>query len=139
MDLPAADFNRLLDVEHGGIRPVALHEQMRIRAGSSYVPYIYDVLYQRAETPISFENYDFGLFSSFQDMFRVLNEKDEIYGMCRLCSGYAWEWTSKTIPLIPTSSSMEQRSGGTARPANGPAIPKPSWKWAAFIPSSVWT
>lgn len=101
MDLPAADFNRLLDVEHGGIRPVALHEQMRIRAGSSYVPYIYDVLYQRAETPISFENYDFGLFSSFQDMFRVLNEKDEIYGMCLLCSGYAWEWTSKNDPSHP--------------------------------------
>ena len=73
----------------------------RIRAGSSYVPYIYDVLYQRAETPISFENYDFGLFSSFQDMFRVLNEKDEIYGMCRLCSGYAWEWTSKNDPSHP--------------------------------------
>ena len=96
MDLPATDFNRLLDVEHGGIRPVALHEQMRIRAGSSYVPYIYDVLYQRAEAPISFENYDFGLFSSFQDMFCALAEKEEAFGMCRLCSGYAWEWTSKS-------------------------------------------
>ena len=95
MDLPATDFNRLLDVEHGDIRPVALHEQMRIRAGSSYVPYIYDVLYQRAEAPISFENYDFGLFSSFQDMFCALAEKEEAFGMCRLCSGYAWEWTSK--------------------------------------------
>lgn len=36
-----------------------------------------------------------------EHMFRVLNEKDEIYGMCRLCSGYAWEWTSKNDPSHP--------------------------------------
>lgn len=72
-------------------------------------------------------------------MFRVLNEKDEIYGMCRLCSGYAWEWTSKNDPSHPDIVLDGTEIWWNRQTANGSAIPKPSWKWAAFIPSSVWT
>lgn len=47
---------RLEDDKKRGIRPVKLNEQMRIKAGSSYVPYIYDVLHQRANGLKLFEH-----------------------------------------------------------------------------------
>ena len=100
-DIPAEQFRARLEVEQGGTRPVALRGQMRIRAGERYVPYIYDVLYQRADQTVSFDRYEFRLFSSFQAMHQRLREKEAEMGLCRLSSGYAWKWTSKEEPARP--------------------------------------
>lgn len=84
--------NRLLE---GGIRPVKLEEQMRILAGEEYVPYIYDVLFQKAKSRKTFEHYEFRLFRSFREMFELIRKKERETGLCRLGSGYAWEWNEK--------------------------------------------
>ncbi|MNV68172.1 hypothetical protein D3C71_1610040 [compost metagenome] len=68
---------------------------MRIKAGDSYVPYIYDMLYQKTTNNLAFENYDFKLFTSFSDMVNALDVKEKDMGLCRLCTGYAWEWKGK--------------------------------------------
>lgn len=78
-----------------GIRPIKLKDQMRIRAGADYVPYIYDLLYQSLMDKKIFENYDFLLYNSFSDMVQQLRKKEEETGLCRLSSGYAWEWKGK--------------------------------------------
>lgn len=78
-----------------GIRPIKLKDQMRIRAGADYVPYIYDLLYQSLMDKKIFENYDFILYNSFSDMVQQLRKKEEETGLCRLSSGYAWEWKGK--------------------------------------------
>jgi len=94
-DITHEYFEERLYERKRGIRPINLNEQMRIKAGNSYVPYIYDVLYQRTTSTHSFENYDFELFSSFADMVKALDEKEKNMGLCRLCTGYAWEWKGK--------------------------------------------
>ena len=94
-DVPHERFITRLCERKRGIRPVALNEQMRIRAGGEYVPYIYDILYQKTTVVKSFENYEFKLFSSFSDMINLLDERENAVGLSRLCAGYAWEWKGK--------------------------------------------
>lgn len=86
---------RLLYDEKRGVRPIELNEQMRIKAGEEYVPYIYDVLYQRASEKKQFQNYEFRLFDSFPEMADCLREKAGIKGLSRFCTGYAWEWSTR--------------------------------------------
>jgi DUF2075 family protein len=94
-DITHEYFEERLHDEKRGIRPIQLDEQMRIKAGSSYVSYIYDMLYQRATNVTSFENYEFKLFDSFADMVGLLDKKEHDVGLCRLCTGYAWRWNAK--------------------------------------------
>ncbi len=103
-DIPYSEFCRRLEIEDCGVRPVALQEQMRIRAGDTYVPYIHDILHQKAYSPVSFEDYDFKLFDSFSDMIDTLTEKENKMELCRLCGGYAWEWIAKNSPDTPDIS-----------------------------------
>ena len=56
---------------------------------------IYHILRQACSSFESFSNYEFRLFDSFREMRDRLFEKEEKYGLCRLCTGYGWEWKSK--------------------------------------------
>ena len=103
-DIPYEALYQRLEIDDCGIRPVELQDQMRIRAGADYVPYIHAILQQRAAAPISFANYDFKLFSSFSDMVNALARKEEEMGLCRLCGGYAWKWIAKESPDTPDIS-----------------------------------
>jgi len=78
-----------------GSRPIELKNQMRIMAGGGYIPYIYDILRQKAEKMEAFEGYDFKLFQSFSAMRNVISQKDDEIGLSKLCGGYAWKWVSK--------------------------------------------
>lgn len=84
-----------LNYTFGRFRPIVLEEQMRIKAGKGYVDYIYHILRQACSSFESFSNYEFRLFDSFREMRDRLFEKEEKYGLCRLCTGYGWEWKSK--------------------------------------------
>lgn len=97
-DIPAERFEERLLARDRGVRPIALKEQMRLRAGEDYAPYVYDVLYERSPRPRQFEGYELKIFRSFADMFRLLREKEEAYGFSRLCGGYAWKRVSKNHP-----------------------------------------
>lgn len=100
-DIPQVKFEERLKARNRGIRPIELQEQLRIRAGDQYVPYIYDVLFQNTDTPKQFPTYDFKLFSSFSAMWTALAEKEEAVKLCRFCSGYGWPWKSKGNPEVP--------------------------------------
>jgi len=92
-DIEQTSFRKRLQDPKRGIRPVKLlDEQMRMRAGDEYVPYIHGVLRHKAGVLQKFENYDLRLFTDFSDMVKQLQEKEEEMGLCRLCSGYAWKW-----------------------------------------------
>ena len=101
-DIPENSFEKRVYDRFRGIRPIDLDEQMRIRAGAEYTPYVYDVLFQNTDRSKNFENYDFRLFTDFAEMRKVLCEKEEKYRLCRICSGgYGWKWVSKTNPETP--------------------------------------
>ena len=139
MDLPAADFNRLLDVEHGGIRQ--WHCTSKCASGQAAAMCRISMTFCTSAPKLPFPLKT--MILAYSLLFRICSVCSTKRMKSTACAVFAAATPGngplKTIPLIPTSSSMEQRSGGTARPANGSAIPKPSWKWAAFIPSSVWT
>lgn len=99
-DITDKSLELRLNTGKRGLRPIQLAEQLRIRAGNEYVPYIYDVLFQRAASTKAFPSYDFKLFRSFDDLYRQMNEKEQAVGLCRLCGGYAWKW-NKNTPDIP--------------------------------------
>jgi len=99
-DITEERFMSRLRIEEQGYRPIQLAEQMRIRAGNEYVPYIYDILFQRTNERKRFPEYDFKLFRSFDEMFQRIKEKETAVGLCRLCGGYAWKW-NKDTPDVP--------------------------------------
>lgn len=86
---------RIHNNRYRGYRSIELRGQMRIKAGDSYIAYIYDILYQRTSEKRCFINYDFKLFSSFKEMREEISKKESLYGLSKLCSGYAWKWVSK--------------------------------------------
>ena len=100
-DTPKENFDKQFYEEHRGVRPIALQEQMRIRAGEKYVPYVYSILYQTTRRVRRFGNYDFRLFLSFDDMFKRMRELENSVGLCRLCVGYAWKWVARDDPSRP--------------------------------------
>ncbi len=99
-DISEKSFAARLHMSKRGYRPIALNEQLRILAGNEYVPYIYDILFQRAAKAKQFHQYDFKLFLSFDNMYQHMTAKERAVGLCRLCGGYAWKWNRKT-PNIP--------------------------------------
>jgi len=103
-DIPYDIFSKRLSINECGTRPVELQNQMRIRAGAEYVPYIHSVLHQDSIAPLQFDHYDFKLFHSFSNMINALNEKEQTIGLSRLCGGYAWKWTAKSTPNTPDIS-----------------------------------
>ena len=103
-DIPYGEFHQRLDISHCGTRPVELQDQMRIRAGNGYVPYVHAVLAQKQRSALKFENYEFKIFSSFSGMVEALDAKEASVGLCRLCGGYAWKWIAKDDPAVPDIS-----------------------------------
>lgn len=94
-DISEKSFKERLNNEKRGIRPIKLDDQLRIRAGNDYVPYIFNILYQRTNEVKVFDNYEFKLFKSFKEMARHLAEKEKSTGLSRYCTGYDWEWKAK--------------------------------------------
>lgn len=113
--------SRLEGDRNRGKRPVKLNEQMRIKAGCDYVPYIYDLLYQRATVMKKFDNYEFKLFGSFKEMVNLLTEKESEFGLCRFCTGYDWVWKAKEdkslmdIVIDDIDMQWNQQTGGWLR------------------------
>lgn len=94
---------------------------MRIRAGSDYVPYIYDLLYQKTNIMKLFDDYEFMLFNSFKDLVNHLDEKEIITGLCKFCTGYDWNWKTKDdkelVDMVIDGVNMKwnQKTGGWLR------------------------
>lgn len=74
-----------------------LESQMRVKGGMDYINFVDNLLHGRLEeddTPFQSENYELKLFDNLQELYAELKKKEEEFGLCRLLSGYAWEWKS---------------------------------------------
>ena len=94
-ELDAAYFEQRIAESNSGARPVVLKGQRRVKAGRGYVPYIYDVLYQRAKRKKAFSSYEFKHYASFAAMHDMTFERNREFGLSRLCTGYPWKHISK--------------------------------------------
>ena len=74
-----------------------LVSQFRVRGGNSYVEFLDELLSVRvqSEKKFSSKNYEFALFDSIDTMIKVIQEKNQQFGLSRLIAGYSWPWISK--------------------------------------------
>jgi DUF2075 family protein/predicted GIY-YIG superfamily endonuclease len=74
-----------------------LVSQHRVKGGMDYIHYIDKLLHCRLEKgdkKFESEHYEFVLYDSLTDLYADLKKKEDEIGLCRLLSGYSWEWKS---------------------------------------------
>lgn len=96
----SSDIDRqvFLDLEHQSRTEIfPLKSQMRVLAGNDYIDYVSKIF--SANPPQQFldfsENYELCLYDSFTQMKKDLDEKNTVYGLSRIISGYGYPWTTK--------------------------------------------
>lgn len=74
---------------------IKLESQMRVQGGDGYLNYIQNILNNKQQEKLTFQNYELELHSDFEDFIRNFNEKQTNHSLTRMAAGYAWEWKSK--------------------------------------------
>lgn len=72
-----------------------LHSQMRVQASEDYVGYVRNVLAGSQLHRVNFAEYELKMFDELSEMYRVLGEREDEFGLSRLIAGYAWDWVSR--------------------------------------------
>ena len=93
-EISGEEFEKRLNERYRGIRPVRLKKQMRVQAGNCYVKYIRDILYQKTAKKKDINNYILKIIPNFFDMQKIINEKEEQFGLSRVASGYSFKWNN---------------------------------------------
>ncbi len=88
-DVRMEDFGKLDKKEY------TLTTQMRIGAGDAFVNFVDEVFSSQSPTEVEFNNYEFKLFTSIDEMIHAIKQKDKKEGLARLVAGYAWPWHTK--------------------------------------------
>ena len=74
-----------------------LTSQMRVKGGMDYISFIDKLLHSRLErgdSKLESESYELVLYDSLTHLYADLKLKEDEFGLCRLLSGYSWEWKS---------------------------------------------
>jgi DUF2075 family protein len=74
-----------------------LTSQMRVKGGMDYISFIDKLLHSRLErgdSKFESESYELVLYDSLTHLYADLKLKEDEFGLCRLLSGYSWEWKS---------------------------------------------
>lgn len=78
-----------------------LKNQMRVGlgdGGENYLRFIQEVFDVMYITQIDHFNYDFKVYDNLSEMVDAIKEKDQKFDLCRLVSGYSWQWNSRNNP-----------------------------------------
>jgi DUF2075 family protein/predicted GIY-YIG superfamily endonuclease len=74
-----------------------LTSQLRAKGGMDYVNFVDNLLHGRLEkgdSKFTSESYELVLYDSLTQLYADLKKKEDEFGLCRLLSGYSWEWKS---------------------------------------------
>lgn len=93
-DIPKEKFR---EVKRQSAKPIKLTSQMRVSAGNDYINFVDRLLKCQPLDNLTIpDNYDFRLFTSFQDFHKEIIVKEKELGLSRLIAGYSWPWISKS-------------------------------------------
>jgi len=113
-DIDSECFDRLLNKEN--TLSLELKSQMRIQGKSSndYITFVDDLLNVNLPENINFrpDNHELLLFDSLKDLYEELSGKEKKYQLCRLISGYSWEWLSDPKRKPPTPDAIDIKIDG---------------------------
>jgi DUF2075 family protein/DNA replication protein DnaC len=106
-DVDSTKFNTLLNEKN--TLKLELKSQMRVKGGNNYIQFVDDLLnVKRAiQSKYKEESYDLVLFESFKDLYTELSKKEEDCHLCRLVSGYSWEWQSDPKKKNPNPDAID--------------------------------
>jgi DUF2075 family protein/DNA replication protein DnaC len=106
-DVDSTKFNTLFNEKN--TLKLELKSQMRVKGGNNYIQFVDDLLNVKRsiQTKYREESYDLILFESFKDLYTELSKKEEEYHLCRLVSGYSWEWQSDPKKKNPTPDAID--------------------------------
>jgi DUF2075 family protein/DNA replication protein DnaC len=74
-----------------------LSSQMRVKGGIDYISFIDHILHgnlKPGDPKFESDSYELVLYDSLTQLYSDLKMKEEQFGLCRLLSGYSWEWKS---------------------------------------------
>jgi len=74
-----------------------LTSQMRVKGGMDYISFIDNLLHvrlERGDSKFESDSYELVLYDSLTQLYADLKLKEDEFGLCRLLSGYSWEWKS---------------------------------------------
>lgn len=92
-DVEAEKFRR---IRREAVR-LKLVSQMRVKGGMDYINFVDNLLHARLEPgdpKFESDNYELVLYDSLTQLYTDLKKKEDEFGLCRLLSGYSWEWKS---------------------------------------------
>jgi DUF2075 family protein len=106
-DVDSSNFNKLLNEKNTLM--LELKSQMRVKGGNNYIQFVDDLLHvkRRMTSKYSEESYDLMLFDSFNELYSELLKKEERFQLCRIVSGYSWEWQSDPKKKNPTTDAID--------------------------------
>jgi DUF2075 family protein/predicted GIY-YIG superfamily endonuclease len=92
-DIHKDKFNKLK--EKAG-KSIKLTSQMRVAGGSDYISFVDHLLnckpLDKVKVP---SNYDLIFFNNFDTFYEEILKKEKKHELCRMISGYSWQWVSK--------------------------------------------
>jgi hypothetical protein len=74
-----------------------LVSQLRVKGGMDYINFVDNLLHARLEPgdpKFQSDSYELVLYDSLTQLYADLKQKEDEFGLCRLLSGYSWEWKS---------------------------------------------
>ncbi len=81
--------------------PFVLEEQIRVKGGKEYINFVDGLLEGRTDSLPNFSKYDFKIFDDVSEMISEIKEREKDHKLCRLVSGYAWDWVSRKNKNTP--------------------------------------
>lgn len=92
-DVRSKDFQKVKDKKD--TIEIELESQMRCVGGNGFIQFVDHLLNCNNPFPYISEQYDLKLFDNMKDLIDSLAEKEKKHQLCRLMSGYSWEWQTK--------------------------------------------
>lgn len=106
-DVHSSHFNTLLNNESTLL--IELKSQMRVKGGNNYIQFVDDLLHVKNKIKSRYidELYDLLIFDSFKDLHSELLKKEAQFQLCRMVSGYSWEWQSDPKKKTPNIAAID--------------------------------
>jgi len=106
-DVDSSNFTKLLNEKDTLL--LNLKSQMRVKGGNNYIKFVDDLLQvtRNETTKYHEEKYELFVFDSFIDLHSQLNKREKQFQLCRIVSGYSWEWKSDPKKQNPTLDAID--------------------------------
>lgn len=90
-------IKKIAEIQNIDVHMLKLSSQFRCNGSDGYLNWLDNTLQikETANIRLSQDDYDFKIFSSPNELFETIKQKNKINNRARLVAGYCWDWKSK--------------------------------------------